>query len=73
MDQPDELRRNRLSVPDKARRTRRCIRNAPDWTSTRLLGHIDKVSRELAAIEVALEESNLDEAVFADLLAGRMS
>ena len=43
----------------------------PHWKSSRL-GHIDRVSRELAVIEHALEDAGIDEAVFTDLLAGRL-
>lgn len=41
----------------------------PRWKSDRL-GDIDRVSRELAIIEHALEDAGIDEAMFSDLLAG---
>lgn len=44
---------------------------SPDDESSRL-GHIERVSRELADVEVALESADIDDALFADLLAGRL-
>lgn len=40
---------------------------APEWRKSRL-SHIDRISRELAVIEVSLEECRLDDEYFADLL-----
>ena len=44
--------------------------SSPDYESCRL-GHIDRLSRELGEVELALEEAGIDDALFECLLSGR--
>ena len=44
---------------------------SPDYEPSRL-GHIERVSRELAKVELAPDSADIDDALFADLLAGRL-
>ena len=44
---------------------------SPDYESCRL-GHIDRVSKQLAEVEQSLEDAGIDDVLFEDLLAGRL-